>query len=375
MQHFIKKIILLFSVFFTPLIAVEDKTKDVCLAEKVAAGNDWLINRGEKTPLLKPLTSITSRTMSITLFPLCTAVDMAVLAAKQARATRYILLNKDSSQHQVKARKNIEALKKSSLGLLTAPIGILSPDLVTHHFVPNNNIQTFQITPYGKLYSTCAHMVYPQSIADVQLIINEAQHSGKSISTLGKSMSQGKQAISNKNWNIVINTSKLNQILIDPKLKIAKVGAGASWGELQKEANQYGLAVRVMQASNIFSIGGSISANCHGWDYKTGCLRNTLIALTIVNAEGKLLVITPYDPLFDFIVGGYGGFGIIIEATISLTDNVEMIENGIEINPCDYVNYFNQNIRYNKDLDMHLYRLSLEPKDPRNNNSYTSIDF
>lgn len=299
--------------------------------------------------------------MSVTLFPLCTAVDMAVLAAKQARETPYILLKKDSSQHQIQYRKNVEALKKSSLGLLTAPIGILSPDIVTHHFVPNN-IQTFQITPYGKLYSTRAHMVYPQSITDVQLIINEAQRTGRSISTLGKSMSQGKQAISNKDWNIVINTSKLNQILIDPKLKIAKVGAGVSWGELQKEANQHGLAIRVMQASNIFSIGGSISANCHGWDYKTGCLRNTLIALTVVNAEGSLLEITPDDHLFDFIVGGYGGFGIIVEAIISLTDNVELIENGIEIKPNDYVNYFNQNIRYNKDIDMHLYRLSLEPK-------------
>ena len=361
MQRVIKKLILLVSVFSIPLIAIEDKPKDIYLAEKVAAGNDWLINKGEKTPLLKPLTSIASRTMSITLFPLCTAVDMTVLAAKQAREVPYILSNKDSAQHQEHYRKNKEAFKKSSLGLLTAPIGILSPDIVTHHFVPKN-IQTFQITPYGKLYSTWAHMVYPQSIADVQLIIIEAQRSGKSISAIGKSMSQGKQAISNKDWNIVIATSKLNQILIDPKLKIAKVGAGVSWGELQKEANQHGLAVRVMQASNIFSIGGSISANCHGWDYKTGCLRNTLIALTIVNAEGKLLEITPDDPLFDFIVGSYGGFGIIVEATISLTDNIYLIENGVEIDPRAYVNYFNQNIRYNEDVDMHLYRLSLDPK-------------
>ena len=361
MMQDIKKLILLITTFSIHLLAIEDKPKDLYFAEKVAAANDWLINKGEKTPLLKPLTSIVSRTISITLFPVSTAVDMTVLAAKQAREVPYILSNKDSPQHQEQYRKNNEALKKSSLGLLTAPIGLLSPDIVTHHFVPNN-IQTFQITPYGKFYSTRAHMVYPQSIADVQLIINGAKSSGKSISTLGKCMSQGKQAISNKDWNIVINTSKLNEILIDPKLKIAKVGAGASWGELQKEANRYRLAVRVMQASNIFSIGGSISANCHGWDYKTGCLRNTLIDLTIVNAEGKLLEITPEDPLFDFVVGGYGGFGIIVEATISLTDNIELIENGVEVDPRDYVNYFNQNILYNEDVDMHLYRLSLEPK-------------
>lgn len=361
MNIFIEKLILLFVIYSIPLVAIEGQPKDVCLAEKIAAGNDWLINKGEKAPLLKPVTSVVSRTMSITLFPVCTAVDMTVLAAKQVREVPYIVSNEDSSQHQEQYQKNKDTLKKCSLGLLTAPLGILSPDIVTHHFVPNN-IQTFQVTPYGKLYSTRAHMVYPQSIADVQLIINEAKRSGKSISTLGKAMSQGKQAISNKDWNIVINTSKLNQILIDPKLKIAKVGAGASWGDLQREANQYGLAVRVMQASNIFSIGGSISANCHGWDYKTGCLRNTLIDLTIINTEGKLIEITPEDPLFDFVVGGYGGFGIVVEATISLTDNIELIENGVEVNPRAYVDYFNQNIRNNEDIDMHLYRLSLEPK-------------
>jgi hypothetical protein len=240
-------------------------------------------------------------------------------------------------------------------------LGILSPDIVTHHFVPNNTA-TFQIMPYGKLYSARAHMVYPQSIGDVQLIVNEAKRSGKSISTLGKCMSQGKQAISNHDWNVVVNTSGLNQIWIDPELKIAKVGAGATWGELQNEANQYGLAIRVMQASNIFSIGGSISANCHGWDYKAGCLRNTLIALTVVNAEGELQVLTRDDPLFDFVVGGYGGFGLIVEATLSLTDNVQLLEQGIEISPGDYVAYFNQNIRDDDGIDMHLYRLSLEPK-------------
>lgn len=361
MRYYIKELILLSSIFFTSSIKAEEKTHDVYLAEKVAAGNDWLINKGQKTPLLNPLTWVSARTMSITLFPLCTAIDMAVLTTKQAQETPYLLLNKDSSQHQDQYRKNAEALKKTSLGLIAAPIGILSPDIVTHHFIPSN-IQASQLTPYGKLYSARVHMAYPQSVSDVQLIIQEAQRSGKTVSTLGRSMSQGKQAISNKDWNVVINTSKLNRIVIDPKLKIAKVGAGASWGELQREANQYGLAVRVMQASNIFSIGGSISANCHGWDYKTGCLRNTLIALTLVDAKGKVLEITPNDPLFDYVVGGYGGFGVITEATISLTDNVEMVENGIEIAPRDYVAYFNQHIRYNKDVDMHLYRLSLEPK-------------
>lgn len=364
MSRLITKFLLVYSVFLISYGIADDKTKNVYLAEKVAAGNDWLIDKGQKTPLLKPLTWVTSRTMSITLFPICAAIDVAVLATKQAQQVPYLVLNKNSSQYKLhleEYRKNSQALQKTSLGLLTAPMGILSPDIVTHHFVPGN-IEAFQLKPYGKLYSSRAHIAHPHSASDVQLIIHEAQRSGKTVSTLGKFMSQGKQAISNRDWNVAIDTSKLNQITIDPQLKIARVGAGASWRDLQNEANKYGLAVRVMQASNIFSIGGSISANCHGWDYKAGCLRNTLMALTIVDAKGIILNITPDDPLFDYIVGGYGGFGVIVEATISLTDNVKMIETGQEIAPRDYVAYFNKNIRDNKDVDMHLYRLSLEPK-------------
>ncbi|PJD95782.1 MAG: hypothetical protein CK425_07710 [Parachlamydia sp.] len=364
MKALFKNFILLSAVFATTLAAAVEPAKEVYLSEMAASGNDWLINQGQTHPLLKPLAWVTSRMMSVTLFPVCTALDMAVLTAKQVHEAPYILLSTDASQrqqHLAQFHKNAEALKKNSLGLLTAPIGIFSPDIITHHFVPAK-IQATQVSPYGKLYGARAHVTYPQSIADVQAIIKEARAAGKSISIIGKGMSQGKQAISNTDWNVVINLSQLNQIHIDPTLKIAKIGAGALWQDLQRQANQYGLAVRVMQASNIFSIGGSISANCHGWDYKTGCLGNTLMGLTIVDANGKVLELTPKDPFFNYVVGGYGGFGVIVEAIISLTDNVKMLEKGIEIPPRDYVAYFNQNIRDNKEIEMHLYRLSLVPQ-------------
>lgn len=246
---------------------------------------------------------------------------------------------------------SLAALEKKN-ALHTSPASEILP----------STLQTFQLIPYGNLYSSQAHMVYPQTASEVQCIIQEAERTGKTISTLGKSMSQGKQAISNRDWNIILCTSKLNQIKIDPELKIAKVGAGATWKELQEEANQLGLAVKVMQTSNIFSIGGSIATNCHGCDFKTGCLHNTLLSLILVDAKARILEITSDHPLFEFIVGGYGGFGIIVEATIALTDNVEMIEEGVEVIPENYVSYFEDHIRNNDDIDMHLYRLSLQPK-------------
>jgi len=347
----------LISFFFTHLLTGDDTV----FSERAAVHNDWLIKKGEEKPIIKPVTMLTSRAMSVTVFPLCAALDIALLGAKQVYETPRLLLNKNSQLHKERYCKNAEALKSASLGLLTAPLGILSPDIVTHHFVPHNKIQMGSVKPYGKLYETHAEVFCPESIEDIQAIIHYASEKRRTVSILGKGMSQGKQAIANEDGNVVINTSKLNHITIDPEQKTAKVGAGTSWKELQQEANKLGLAVKVMQASNVFSIGGSISANCHGWDFQTGCLRNTLLDVTIVDCEGIVSRITPKDVLFDYIVGGYGAFGVIAEATISLTDNVKMVEHGVEVSPKDYLTYFNQHIRGN-DIDMHLYRLSLEPK-------------
>lgn len=357
------RIVIILSFLVTSLGA-EKQENHRMLSEVAASGNDWIIDQGQAKPILKPLTWITSRTMSMALFPVCSAIDMTVLTAKQAKITSQMMFDKDPIQrqmHRSQFNTNKARMKKTSLGLIATPFSILSPDIVTHHFVPEN-IGTYEVVPYGKLYRTRAHMAYPETYTDVQSILIEAARSGKTVSVVGRGMSQGKHTISNQDWNVIINTSRLNKIAIDPLLKTATVGAGVSWKDLQNEANKYGLAVCVMQASNIFSIGGSISANCHGWDHKTGSLRHTLLSVTVVDGTGNVHVLTPEDTLFDYVVGGYGGFGVIVEATLSLTDNLKIAEVGVEIPPSEYLDYFVKNIRDNDAVAMHLYRLSLEPK-------------
>ncbi len=134
-------------------------------------------------------------------------------------------------------------------------------------------------------------------------------------------MSQGKQNLP-LDGHILIDMKDINHVIIDPQTKIAKIGAGATWQMIQRDANKLGLAVPVMQASNIFSVGGSLSVNCHGWDHHKGAVGNTVVAITIVDANGQVKRLTPDDEEFRYVIGGYGGFGVIIEAEIELTDNL-----------------------------------------------------
>src|SRR5262245_62516220 len=51
----------------------------------------------------------------------------------------------------------------------------------------------------------------------------------------------------------------------DPTTSILHVQAGAIWADILPYLNERGLSVGVMQSNDSFSVGGSMSANCHGW--------------------------------------------------------------------------------------------------------------
>lgn len=332
--------------------------EDHLLSEKIALSNDRIIKKGQTTPILKPLAWLTSRTIGLTLFPACSAIDIAILTTKQASEIPFII--KNDKQHIERFKENHSKISKCCLGMIATPASALSSDLVTHHFIPSKS-KNFEVAPYGKLYRCKAYVYYPESIAEVQSIIQEASASGKKVSLLGAGMSQGKQAISNSDLNIAIDTKKLNWVSIDPVSKTANVGAGATWESIQQQANKFGLAVKVMQASNIFTVGGSLSVNCHGWDHKCGNLRNTILSIKVIDACGEMREFYPNDKEFNYIVGGFGLCGAIVEAKIMLTENHPVYEYGIEIEPECYVDYFKKHIRENDEVLMHLYRLSLKP--------------
>ncbi len=69
---------------------------------------------------------------------------------------------------------------------------------------------------------------------------------------------------------MTVDLSKLNTIEVDSNNKTVTLGAGAIWSDVQNILNTHALALKVMQASNVFSVGGSIGTNIHGWDHISG---------------------------------------------------------------------------------------------------------
>ncbi|MCS5707900.1 FAD-binding protein [Candidatus Berkiella cookevillensis] len=311
----------------------------------------------------KTLDFVSTRLIFIAFFPVFAVADVIFNVGYSLFAKTRALLSKNASSKatlNIQASESFDLAVKNMLAFLASLIGFFNPQLVSFYFIPKEKNQN-NIVSGGGLYHQTTSIEAPKNEQALIRILEEANQSNKTISVIGAGRSQGKQFLPADEKSIAIDMSHFNHIKINAKEKTAIVGAGATWGDLQVAANPLQLAVKVMQASNVFSIGGSIGTNIHGWN-KTGTIANTIRAIRIINARGEIQKLTPKDELFAYVVGGFGQFGIILDAEIELADNQSLVERSIVVKPENYVDYFKKNVEKNNEKKMHLYRLSIDPK-------------
>lgn len=107
---------------------------------------------------------------------------------------------------------------------------------------------------------------------------------------------------------------------------IATVGPTTTWLDIMKKASEgdLNLHVKCSQTILFFTVAGSISVNSHNRNLKVARVSDTLISLTIVRPDGEIEELTPGNDLFNYVLGGYGLMGIIIEAKIQLEKNFNL---------------------------------------------------
>jgi FAD/FMN-containing dehydrogenase len=306
---------------------------------------------------------ITIRAIYVFLFIPSLFIDMIASLVASIRYAFGVLFRSDHVQQEriSQLQKYSTQFSRSLYALLGFVFGLFSPKLVAFYFTPEKpNAQG--VTAGGHYHhDQNAELVQPESIEELQNIIKNAAQGGKKVIPIGAGFSQGKQFLPEHGSAIVVDLSQLNTVEINTNDKTALVGAGACWFKIQEKADEFKLALQVMQASNVFSVGGSIGTNIHGWDHQSGVLSNTIESIQIVNAQGELQILTPSDPLFNAIMGGFGLCGIVVRATIKLTDNLKLKEVGTFIPVTNYAQYFREQVIHDKTAKMHLFRLSLHP--------------
>ena len=117
----------------------------------------------------------------------------------------------------------------------------------------------------------------------------------------------------------------MNRVLsLDPARRVARVQAGISWRDLLDAIDPHDLSVGIMQSYSNFTVGGSVSVNCHGRYVGRGPLVNSVRAVQVVRADGRVLELKPDSPIFRGLFGGYGGLGVVTEVELDLEVNTRM---------------------------------------------------
>jgi FAD/FMN-containing dehydrogenase len=203
-------------------------------------------------------------------------------------------------------------------------------------------------------------IVEVHSIDDIAKTLAFARDNKLSVTTAGVRHSMGGQAF--RKGGIVLDMRSFNRIVLNEASRSVTVQPGATWHDIQKVLHPR-FAVRAMQSTDIFSVGGSISVNAHGMDHQAGALAKSIKSMKVMLADGSVQNVssTENKELFDLVVGGYGLFGVIVEAELDIADNLVYQTGRRMLDYKEFPALFSGEIEKDKNIGLMYGHLSTAP--------------
>ena len=156
---------------------------------------------------------------------------------------------------------------------------------------------------------------------ELRELLLKAQAEGIRVSIAGARHSMGSQTI--YPGGIAINMLPFRGMKLDEEKNLLHVQAGAKWADVIPYLDQHRRSVAVMQSDNSFTVGGSLSVNCHGWQYGRPPIASTVESFRLMKADGSVVRCSRSEnqELFSLVLGGYGLFGVILDAELRVVPN------------------------------------------------------
>src|SRR6478735_1152332 len=156
-----------------------------------------------------------------------------------------------------------------------------------------------------------AAVAFPADAGEVSDIVRHARATGLRVAA--QSTGHNAAPLGDLTSTILVKTSSLGGVEVDPERRIARVGAGVLWEEVVDAAAPHGLIALHGSSPNVgvagYSLGGGM-----GWLARShGLQANSLTAIELVTADGELIrTDAQHDPeLFWALRGGGGNFGVV----------------------------------------------------------------
>ena len=305
---------------------------------------------------------ILSRTVSMTVFPIFLGMELLFKRIPKALCSFSFSRKTENASGLTKFERNLNKVAKFALCLFFSPLGLRSADGISGFFLKRPPTTT-DILPFGveEVYGKTVNPIqYPKTVEDLQNLVKKANEDKQQISIIGAGMSQGIQTVPENGRNhMVIHTKFLKHIDIDEKNNRATVGSGATWEQVQIALNQKGKSSIVKQASDPFSIGGSIGINCHGWAHDYGAISSVVKSMRIIDVKGDLVILTPEDEQFGCMFGTLGWFGVVVDVTFKIRDNIHVVEKSERVELDDFDRVYREKIK-DKGIPLFGGRLCLD---------------
>lgn len=195
------------------------------------------------------------------------------------------------------------------------------------------------------------------SVDDIKNALQFARENKLKVSMAGVKHSMGGQAFY-KN-NLVLDMKGFNKMQLNEAEKTINVQSGATWHDIQSTLHPK-YAVKAMQSTDIFTVGGSISVNAHGMDHLAGSVGSSIRSMRVMLADGSVVNVSTEEnaELFNLVVGGYGLFGVILDVDLEIVNNdIYQTERQI-VSYRDFPEIFENEILSNPDLGLFYGHLS-----------------
>lgn len=215
-------------------------------------------------------------------------------------------------------------------------------------------------------------VLVPTMTEEIVQVVQE--HHGP-ISIGGGRFSMGGQTATD--GTLQIDTRQFNKILdFSATEKTITVQAGATWRQILDHVDPHNLSIKVMQTYSNFTVGGSLSVNVHGRYVGLGPVIFSVRSIKVVLADGSLVDASPTQnrDVFYGVIGGYGGLGVIIEATLELDNNVRVKRFNTIMPITQYRQFFLDNVRQSPSTVFHNADIYPDEYDTVNAVSYAATE-
>lgn len=196
-----------------------------------------------------------------------------------------------------------------------------------------------------------ASIFKPHSISEIIEVVKTAKGpvsiGGGRYSMGGQTATEGAVQLDMQEFNKIIAFSL--------KKKEITVQSGATWRQIQEFIDQYDLSIKIMQTYSDFTVGGSLSVNVHGRYIGYGPIVLSVKKIGIILADGSYIHASPTENsnIFYGAIGGYGGIGVITEATLELAANTKIHRVSKVMPASKYKDFFFSEVRSNPNAIFH----------------------